>query len=327
MNLPEAIEQARAGRAVSLRCPAHEDRNPSLSIRPAGSDGWLRVKCFRGCAREDVLATAGLGLADIGPPRLDRPAFVTLAPRVPLALAARPAVSGSDDDDDKRGRRRGWPKLELPTPSDLDALSELRGIARPGLRLAMRRGLLWVVPNSKGHRAWAVSDSSRNSAQVRRLDGLPWSVRDGGAVKALSLPGTRAGWPVGLAGIGPNHSAVLVLEGGPDLLATHVFLDAEDREQDAAAVAMLGAGARIAPDALEAFRGRRVRIVAHADGAGQEAAQRWGEQLHPLAARLDVVTLGTLLRRDGAPCKDLNDALQVDADTFEQARILHALTP
>lgn len=327
MTVLEGIDAARAGRAVSLRCPAHEDRNPSLSIRPPGSNGWLRMKCFRGCTREAILETAGLGLADLGPPRDDlRPMLSSKAHRPLPSPASRPSMPNLDDDD-KRAKRAAWLEFQPPTPGDLDALADLRGITRDGLRLAVARGLLAILPNYRGHRAWVVFDASCNAAQVRRLDGTPWPGRDGGAVKALSLPGTRADWPIGTAAIGPQHEAILLLEGGPDLLAAHVFLFAENREANAAAVGLLGAGASIAPDALEAFRGRRVRIVAHADDAGQEAAQRWGEQLHPLAARLDVVTLGTLRRLDGAPCKDLNDALHVDADTFEQARILHALTP
>lgn len=325
VTLLEGIDAARAGRAVSLRCPAHDDRNPSLSIQPPDPKGWLRVHCFAGCTREAILATVGLGLADIGPPRPGRPAIAQKAPRP--APAPRPAAPILDDDEAKRAKRAAWPDFQPPTPGDLDALADLRGITRDGLRLAVKRGLLGMLPDFKGHRAWVVFDASRNAAQARRLDGQPWPTPDGGNVKASSLPGTRAGWPVGLDAIGPQHGAILLLEGGPDLLAAHVFLAAENREDNAAAVAMLGATARIAPDALDAFKGRRVRIVAHADAPGQEAAQRWGQQLDPLAARLDVVTLGTLRRRDGAPCKDLNDALHVDADAFEQARILHALTP
>lgn len=323
-TLLEGIDAARAGHTVSLRCPAHEDRNPSLSIRPSGSDGWIRVKCFRGCTREAILATAGLGLADLGPP-LDhrRPGFASKARQT--VVPTRPATH-LDNNDNKRTKRLGWPDFQPPTPEDLDALAKLRGFTRDGLRLAVARGLLAMLPNHKGHRAWVVSDASRNAAQVRRLDGTPWWIH-GSEVKVVSLPGTRMEWPVGLAAIGQQHEAILLLEGGPDLLAAHVYLDAEAREANAAAVAMMGAKASIAPDALDVFRGRRLRIVAHADTAGQEAAQRWGRQLHPFAARLDVLTLGTLRRRDGAQCKDLNDALLVDADVFEKARILHALTP
>ncbi len=46
------------------QCPAHDDRNPSLSIREA-SDGTLLVKCFAGCETVDVVAALGLSMADL----------------------------------------------------------------------------------------------------------------------------------------------------------------------------------------------------------------------------------------------------------------------
>lgn len=50
------------------RCPAHEDRKPSLSIAET-PDGRVLVNCFSGCAVEDVLAAVGLTLEDLFPPR------------------------------------------------------------------------------------------------------------------------------------------------------------------------------------------------------------------------------------------------------------------
>jgi hypothetical protein len=44
----------RAGAWWSCRCPAHDDRSPSLSVRD-GVRG-LSVKCFAGCEPHDVLA-------------------------------------------------------------------------------------------------------------------------------------------------------------------------------------------------------------------------------------------------------------------------------
>src|SRR5215212_118100 len=37
------------------RCPAHEDREPSLSIG-AGKDGKVLVRCHAGCDQRDVIA-------------------------------------------------------------------------------------------------------------------------------------------------------------------------------------------------------------------------------------------------------------------------------
>lgn len=47
----------------TARCPAHEDRNPSLSIREV--EGRVLVHCFGGCEVHDVLAAVGLTLGDL----------------------------------------------------------------------------------------------------------------------------------------------------------------------------------------------------------------------------------------------------------------------
>jgi len=48
------------------RCPAHEDQNPSLSIRET-SDGTILIHDFAGCCPSDILAAVGLSLADLFP--------------------------------------------------------------------------------------------------------------------------------------------------------------------------------------------------------------------------------------------------------------------
>jgi hypothetical protein len=47
-------------------CPAHDDNKPSLSLKE-GDKGGILVKCFAGCATEDVLAAAGLSMGDLMP--------------------------------------------------------------------------------------------------------------------------------------------------------------------------------------------------------------------------------------------------------------------
>jgi len=55
---------ARSGSGWTCRCPAHEDRNPSLSIN-AGSDGSVLVHCHAGCSVESVVEAVGLGMKDL----------------------------------------------------------------------------------------------------------------------------------------------------------------------------------------------------------------------------------------------------------------------
>ncbi len=50
------------------RCPAHDDKNPSLAIRET-EDGRVLVHCFAGCSAGEIVSAAGLELSDLFPPR------------------------------------------------------------------------------------------------------------------------------------------------------------------------------------------------------------------------------------------------------------------
>jgi hypothetical protein len=52
------------GSGWKANCPAHEDRNPSLSIS-TGDDGRVLLKCHRGCEVEQIVATVGLSMGDL----------------------------------------------------------------------------------------------------------------------------------------------------------------------------------------------------------------------------------------------------------------------
>src|SRR2546428_5660427 len=47
-------------------CPAHADREPSLSIG-LGEHGQVLLKCFAGCSLERIIEAMGLTLADLFP--------------------------------------------------------------------------------------------------------------------------------------------------------------------------------------------------------------------------------------------------------------------
>lgn len=63
----EGVKQRGPGSWVA-RCPAHDDKSPSLSVRETG-DGVLLLHCFGGCAPADIVAAVGMELADLFPPR------------------------------------------------------------------------------------------------------------------------------------------------------------------------------------------------------------------------------------------------------------------
>ena len=63
----DGVRQTGTDRWIA-RCPAHDDRRPSLGIRQTNDDRVL-VHCWSGCSAAEVVHAAGLTLADLFPPR------------------------------------------------------------------------------------------------------------------------------------------------------------------------------------------------------------------------------------------------------------------
>ena len=62
----EARQVGGGGRWLA-RCPAHEDRSPSLSM--AGDEGRVLLRCHAGCDVAAIVGVLGLELADLFPPK------------------------------------------------------------------------------------------------------------------------------------------------------------------------------------------------------------------------------------------------------------------
>lgn len=65
----DALERAgcaphRSAAGWQSRCPAHDDRRPSLSLS-AGHDGRALLKCWSGCETARVLEALGLSWQDL----------------------------------------------------------------------------------------------------------------------------------------------------------------------------------------------------------------------------------------------------------------------
>jgi hypothetical protein len=92
----DALEAHGAGPSgpvhkFSSRCPAHDDRSPSLSVSE-GADHRALIYCHVGCDTRDVIAALGLTWADLFPPghRNARPSPILARPsttREPADLA------------------------------------------------------------------------------------------------------------------------------------------------------------------------------------------------------------------------------------------------
>ena len=65
----------KGDRAWMARCPAHDDKTPSLSI--AEENGLIRMKCFTGCDTKAILDTIGLRWGDLFPDNDYKPTSTT----------------------------------------------------------------------------------------------------------------------------------------------------------------------------------------------------------------------------------------------------------
>jgi putative DNA primase/helicase len=92
-----ALGGRKAGSGWTARCPAHEDRTPSLSIRDS-NDGKVLVRCHAGCEQVRVIAALRsrglwtdrrppLFARRVAPPNVERPPDLDEAKRIEAALA------------------------------------------------------------------------------------------------------------------------------------------------------------------------------------------------------------------------------------------------
>ena len=220
-------------------------------------------------------------------------------------------------DQQKVARRQNWPRFELPTQTEIEAIARLRGLSPNGVALAVEQGILCCA-DFRGARAWIVTDSRRVNAQARRLDAKPWA-HEGLAKKAMSLPGSVGCWPIGLREA-QDFPAIALLEGGPDLVAAFHFLWLSGPDDSIAPVAILGASNDIAKPALPHFKGKVVRVFPNNDSKGLAAARRWAAQLMAAGAVVDGFSFAGLTQADSSPVDDLNDFVRIDPDEWDAQR-------
>ncbi len=74
MNLNDVLRRfpdaRQSGAGWSARCPAHDDRSPSLSIAE-GDDGRVLLHCHSGCSPDAVVRAKGMSMSDLMPERTD----------------------------------------------------------------------------------------------------------------------------------------------------------------------------------------------------------------------------------------------------------------
>jgi hypothetical protein len=65
----DKVKYLGTGRYMA-RCPAHDDRSPSLRVHEV-SDGKILIKCFAGCPVDSIVEAIGLNLSDLFPDSVD----------------------------------------------------------------------------------------------------------------------------------------------------------------------------------------------------------------------------------------------------------------
>ena len=161
--------------------------------------------------------------------------------------------------------------------------------------------------------AFLITDKSRNCYLARRMDGKNWEWKDTEPSKVYMLSGSKGNWLIGNQEA-ESYPAIALCEGGPDFLAAFGHAFASGVEDRIAPVCITSSGVTITEEALACFTGKRVRIFAHNDDPGQQAAEAWMSQLAGLATVIDTFNFVGLERSDGEPIKDLNDLSLIDYD-------------
>lgn len=199
------------------------------------------------------------------------------------------------------------------TRSQIQRLADARPYHREGLEWAQERGVL-VFGMWHGFDCYGLTDTSGRVLEVRRMDGEPFpAVTDTalGERKSHAVKGSQKSWPLGIMEA-RGFPCIAFMEGLPDFLTAHYVTLWEQasqhdrRDARCAPVAMLSSSPEIHADALPLFRGKFVRIFAHAEGAGLKGAAKWQAQLQTAgAARVDVFDFSAYRTADGSPVNDL----------------------
>jgi len=146
------LKVRRSGKGWSCQCPAHDDKNPSLSVK-IGEDGRALVRCHGGCRTEDIVAELGLAMKDLMPERSPASASKpkrTTASAKPESAAGASDFATADDAVAALGRTLGSAHRRwVYTDADGEPVGEVvrwdpegkRKVVRP----LARRGDRWMI--------------------------------------------------------------------------------------------------------------------------------------------------------------------------------------
>lgn len=317
------LPMRKSGQGVWVACcPFHAEKSGSFNI--GGKKGFEhRAHCF-GCGWDGDIFSFWQELkgCDFKQALLDlaREAGVVVGDGVEWTRPEAPRVRRPEIGlvaDEAECRMPSLPPLRHLRRDECDEVARTRGLDAEAVWLCARRFRrmafsMWPLYERNGEwmprtcgalRSWCAIDPTRKVAEFRRLDNERYVRQDGGQIKSWSTCGKN--WPLGAADMN-GRAAVMLVEGGPDMLAAYHFLRRFKMLETVAVVCMLGAGNKIRAEALPLFEGKRVRIMVDADPLkdalepkmrklpGMEAAARWTLQLTGAGAAVETFCVGPI---------------------------------
>ncbi len=216
----------------------------------------------------------------------------------PSAVPMTPTVNEAAR---KASQRSQWPSFRLGTDNEMRTLATLRHV-QPGIVwLAQREGLLRFTTAITGETCYVFTE--RTLAQVRRLDGHPFTKADGTTFKSRNLPGSEGKWMGSTMLESQPKAPVLIVEGLVAWMEAAHAITASDH-LPWLPFAALAAGVKLESRELALLAGRRVLIARDLGEAGVEAALNWEESLQEIGVQVSIW-------EPPPGAKDLGDALRL----------------
>ena len=260
----------RSGSGYKCHCPAHEDKNPSLSV--SQGDKGILLHCHKGCPPEDIVAELGLKMADLfWEPLKARPGRNDNGAPQPArcAVTAKPSAPVAPKPDPARVKPGSGPLRLIDTYDYRDEGGKLvfQVCRFEGKEFRQRR----PDPNGKNGWTWKTKGIRR---VLFRLPELLAAVKSG--------------------------KTVFIAEGEKDVLA----LVKQGFEATSHPGGADNTGSKWLASYNEPLRGASVVVIADKDDTGRPHAAAVAAKLKPVAKSVKVLELPDV---EGKAVKDAHD--------------------
>jgi putative DNA primase/helicase len=264
MKFDEVLRRLSSVRASGseyiARCPAHDDKNPSLSVRE-GTHGQALLFCFAGCSYDGIIAALG--------------GSRNLLPDTAVA-SFTPHVSGGESYEPSRAAIKLWHAAHPAAGTAAETYLRKRGITMPIPKVIRFASLRHPIGVELAAMVAAVENVAGQVVAIHRT-----FLKAEGSGKAELEPKRMALGPIrgGAVRLASATKAVVVAEGIETALSV---LQATGRPTWAALGAQQLAAIEIPPGIEE------VIIAADADDPGEHAARQAAQEFLRKGLRVKI---------------------------------------